>query len=152
MKQGSAIPQGRLLPSLLEACPQACTLHPGIGSGHQLDVWAPGSGKSLTLPYERNSLQGLKPTGPPCAFPGPGSGSGLQPRAAVCGVWFLPPGEGKLWGRGCAAHPPGRPVSPGHLQSSPRPPSAPRYKLCLCASGRCRKGGPREGASQSRKL
>lgn len=40
-------------------------MYRGIGSGHKLEVWAPGSGKALVLPRGRNSLQVLRPTGPP---------------------------------------------------------------------------------------
>lgn len=75
---------------LLEAFPQACITHPGIGLGHQLDMWAPGSGKSLVPPWERNSLQGLRPTGlPRCPPLFPRSGKQLRLSTPGCCVWHV---------------------------------------------------------------
>lgn len=91
---------GSSLACSLGLVPSGFYLHPGIGLGCKLEMWAPGSWKVLMPLRGRNSLQGLRPAAPDpphCSFPGPGISSGFQPWAAVCGVWFLPTGEGNLW-------------------------------------------------------
>lgn len=78
--------------------------------------------------------RGPQPFTPPCSSPGPSISPGLQPWAAVCGLWFLSAREGDLRGCRCTYHSPRWPVPPGHLQPTPRQPSAARYPLCLWVS------------------